>query len=524
MIIVGFKACKEAQHCPLSRQVAWTVSFATALLAPHSGAAEWKIKPSINLRETYTDNVNLAAGNEKKSSFVTEISPGVSITGSGAGLKVQADYVMQNLLYANGGNNSGTRHQLNAFANAELVKDLFFLDSSASISQQNISPFGVQSAGTINNSDNTSEVRTYSISPYFKHNFGNIATSEVRYTHDSVSAGTGSLADSQGNRLSFNVNSGTSFSTIGWGLQYNKQKVSSSNNIDDVDNTSYSGTLRYLITPRFSLTATAGHEKFNYVSVKDKPEDNFWSVGFSWAPTTRTSVMASTGKRFFGTTYSLAANHRSRNTVWSLGYDEDITSTRSQFLLPATISTSSFLNNLWTASIPDPVARQRIVDIFIRNTGIPRALSDSLNYFTNQYFLQKRLQASVAVNSAKSTAIFSVFNTLREAQMSRTIDSTLLGTSNLNLQDDTRQVGGNAIWNWRISSRSDFNISAGYSRVTSLTTDRIDHNKTLSLALSKRFTPDLTGTIELRRLQQNSNQNNGNIRETAISASILIIL
>jgi len=68
MIIVAFKICKEAQHCNLSRQVAWTVSFATALLAPHSGAAEWKIKPSINLRETYTDNVNLVSGSEKKSS------------------------------------------------------------------------------------------------------------------------------------------------------------------------------------------------------------------------------------------------------------------------------------------------------------------------------------------------------------------------------------------------------------------------------------------------------------------------
>lgn len=523
MIIVGFKVYKEAQHCNLSRQIAWTVSFATALLAPHSGAAEWKIKPSINLRETYTDNLNLSSGNEKKSSFVTEVSPGVSITGSGAGLKVQADYVMQNLFYSNGGNSSETRHQLNAFANAELVKNLFFLDSTASISQQNISPFGAQSAGTINKSGNTSEVRAYSISPYFKHNFGNIATSEVRYTHDSVNAGTGGFSDSQGNRLSFNANSRPSFGTIGWGLQYYKEKVSSSN-IDGVDNTSYSGTLRYLVTPRLSLNATAGHEKFSYVSVKDKPEDNFWNVGFSWAPTSRTSVMASTGRRFFGNTYSLAANHRSRNTVWSIGYDEDITSTRSQFLLPATISTSVFLNNLWTASIPDPVTRQRMVDIFIRNTGIPRALSDSVNYFTNQYFLQKRLQASVAVNSPKSTAIFSVFNTIREAQMSQTIDSRLLGANNLNLQDNTRQVGGNAIWNWRLSPRSDFNISAGYSRVKSLTTDRIDHNKTLNLALSKRFTPDLTGTIELRRLQQNSNQNNGNIRETAISASILMIL
>lgn len=522
MVITAHKVCNDRLHCKLPKRVAWAVSCVTALLSPYSGAAEWKITPNINLGETYTDNVNLAPGNEKKSDFVTEIIPGISITGTGRGLKVQADYAMQNLLYANDSNNSVTHHQLNANVKAELVDDLFFLDSRASISQQNISPFGVQSAGSVNNSDNTSNVRTYSISPYFRHDFGSIASSELRYTHDSVSAGAGGLSASQANKLSFNADSGPSFKTIGWGLQYQKQKVNSSD-LDDEDNESYSGTLRYVISPRLSLNVTGGYEKFSYFSVKEKPEGKFWNAGFSWAPTSRSSIIASAGKRFFGSTYALAANHRSRNTVWNLSYDEDITSTRSQFLLPATIDTSSFLNTLWTASIPDPVARQQAVNSFIRDTGIPSALSNSLNYFTNQYFLQKRLQASVAVNSAKSTAIFSIFNTLREAQMSQTVNSALLGTSNQDLQDNTRQVGANALWNWRISSRSNVNISATYSRVSALTTSRVDHDKTLSLAFSKNFKPNLTGTIELRRLQQDSNQSSS-IRENAISVSILMTL
>lgn len=523
MVIIPTRDVKGSPCEKLSRPVAWTVSVAAILLSPHSNAAEWKIVPSINLRETYTDNVNLSPQGTKKTDFITEISPGISVTGSGPGLKVQAAYVMQNVLYANNSSNNATHHQLNADMNAELVNNLFFLDGNASISRQNISAFGAQSNRDINITNNTSEIRTYSISPYLSHDFGNFASSELRYTHDYVGSSTPGLLASQADYISFKLNSGTSFRTTGWGLQYHKQKVDQ-NSTDAVDNESYSANIHHLLSSRFSVNATVGYEKFSYLSLKEKPEGYFWTTGFSWAPTSRTNVMMTAGKRFYGNTYSLAANHRSRSTIWSLSYDEDITSTRSQFLLPATINTASFLNNLWASSIPDPVTRQQIVDTFLRDTGIPRALSDSVNSFTNRFFLQKRLQASAAFNSAKTTTIFSVFNTLREAQTSQAIDSALLGLSNLSLQDNTRQIGGNAILNWQISPRSSMNISAGYSRVNALATERVDRNKTFSIALTKQFKPDLRGTIEIRRLQQNSNQSNGVIRENAISASILMTL
>lgn len=510
------------KHC---RRVMFPAVFPAAaamlLLSSHSVATEWKITPSLDLKETYSDNIKLAPQGNEKSEFVTQINPGVSLTGTGPRLKVNARYGMQNLVYAEENSRNTTRHQLNAGANAELVDDLFFLDGKASISQQNISSFGPQTTDNVNITDNISETRTYSISPYLRQRFDGFASSELRYTHDSVETGTGGLFASQSDRILFGLNSGTAFKTLGWGLKYNKQIIDNSS-ARTVEMETVSGNLGYLISPKLSLTATGGYEKNNYLSIRGKPEGSFWTAGFSWAPAERTSVIASAGRRFFGSTYSLTANHRTRKTAWSLGYSEDITTTRDQFLVPVTIDTASFLNQLWAASIPDPVMRQQIVDAFILDTGIPTSLSEPVNYFTNRFFLQKRLQASVALNGMKNTLVFSMFNMLREAQTSQEMDSALLGTSNLALNDNTRQTGVNALWNWRISPLTSANMSAGYTRTSSPATDRKDDFKSIRLGLTRKFQPKLNGSLDFRHNRRDSNQSGSDYSENAITASLFM--
>ncbi|MDO9188337.1 MAG: TIGR03016 family PEP-CTERM system-associated outer membrane protein, partial [Sulfurimicrobium sp.] len=138
----------KKRHC---RSVSLTTSRsamgAMLLLSLNSIAADWKITPSLDLKETYSDNIRLASPGNEKSDFVTQINPGISLTGTGPRLKVNARYGMQNLIYAEESSRNTLRHQLNAGANAELLDDLLYLDGKASISQQNISTFGQQSTG-----------------------------------------------------------------------------------------------------------------------------------------------------------------------------------------------------------------------------------------------------------------------------------------------------------------------------------------------------------------------------------------
>lgn len=508
------------EFCKLYTPLAWTVTAVALLLSPCSHAADWKITPSLDLSETYTDNVRLSSSGAEKGDFVTQVSPGISVAGTGSRLKVKANYTMQNIAHSNESSQITTNHQLNADGNAELVEHLFFLDGKAGVSQQNISLFGSQPTDNTYITDNRATVATYSISPYLRNRFGSIASSELRYTHDEVRTHVGGLSNSKGDSALFNLSSGPAFSKLGWGLHYNKHK-SDYSNTPSVETESYSGDLRFIISPKFSLTTTMGYEKNNYLSTTGtQPEGDSWTAGFAWTPTARTSLEASTGHRFFGKTHSLAASHRSRNTVWSVNYSEDITTNRSQFLIPATISTANFLDQLWSSSISDPVLRKQIVDSFIQQTGLPASLSENINYFTNRFFLQKRLQASVALNSAKSTLVLSAFDSVQESQTAQGMDSILLGTSNLALNDNTKQIGGNALWNWRFTPRTNVNVSTGYSKSRSISTGITDTNRTMGFGLTKQFRPKLNGSVNLRHNERDTTQSGGNYRENSIAANL----
>lgn len=503
---------------------------AMLLLSFHSGATDWKITPTLDLNETYTDNVRLTQDNEK-SDFVTQINPGISLIGTGPHLKVDARYVMQNIFYAKENSENAINHQLHALANAELLDDLFFVDANASISQQNISSFGQQTTDNTNITNNRTNVKTYSISPYLLNHFQNFASSELRYTHDSVSTnGTGSavssgLSNSQSDKILMSLKSGTDFRMLGWGLNYNKQRIDF-NSSQTVDLETYGGDLRYLITPHLSLTATGGEEKNSYPSLTGKSSGGpFWTAGFAWNPSQRTSIAANAGKRFFGNTYSLKADHRSRRTFWNVSYDEGITTTRDQFLLPATIDTAGFLakSPQFIAAFPTEAERLAAAETFISANGLPTSLADSVNLLTNRFFLQKSLRASVSITGVRSTIVLSLFDIKREAQTSQTADSALLGTSDLSLLDNTKQVGVSALWNRRISPRTSANISAAYTRTSSPASGRQDEFKTLRIGLTRQLQPKVNGTIELRHNELDSNQSSSfAYKENAITASVNI--
>ena len=512
----------------LSRKIVQAVTSTILIFPAYSAAVDWKITPTLNLLETYTDNVTLATRGNEISDFITQINPGISLTGTGARLKVNANYTMQNLFYANQSNQNTIMHQLNAGAKATLIKNLFFLDSTANISQQNISLLGPLTTNNENITNNRATVKTYSISPYVLHNFSNFATTQARYTHNAVyTDATGGLPGSKSDSILLSLTSGSAFHTLVWGLNYNKQKIGGLGTSigglgTSVENEQYTGSLRYRVSSKFSLTGTSGYQKFSYTSITGQSAGSFWTAGFVWTPSVRTNITANTGKAFFGTTYTLMASHRTRRSTWSLNYNQSITTTRDQFLNPATINTASFLNQLWTSNIPDPVMRQQTVDAFIRNNGLSASIFDPINVLTNQFFLQKSLLATVALSGAKNTLVFSMFHMLREAQTPGDANSALFGTNNFALNSNVKEIGGNALWSYKISPRTSANIGAVYIKSNILDTGQEDETKTFTAGLTKLIRPKLNGAVNFRHVERtsNSNQNGTEYRENAITATL----
>lgn len=496
-----------------------TAASATALAVPVLHAAEWRFTPTLSASETYSDNVRLATSGNERSDFVTLLAPGFVLSSDGPRLKLRANYALQSKVYANS-SGSEFSNQLDANANGQLIRELLYFDARANVSKQNISAFGAQSVNDINLNSNRTEVRSYSLSPYLRHNFGSTANAVLRYTHESVNTSTALLGVSNTDRAEFNLTSGSSFRKVTWGVNASTAR-NRYDKADDVSLSTASVNAAYHLSPTFSLTAVGGYEKDTYQTSSEPPEGSFYNAGFNWTPTSRTRIAASAGHRFFGNTYSLVANTRARNVVYSLNYDEDISSTQQQFLEASLISTSSFLNQVYTASIPDPVARQQFVDAFITANNLPAALATPVNGVANRYFLQKRFQGSVALTGARNTIVLSVFETRRTPQ-SAALTNAFSASPFGGIDDNNKQLGANAVWNLQLSARASANASLNYTRTTSLTTADVSNLKTARVALTKRFQPKLSGSVELRRSQQSSSTSNGDIRENAITASVLM--
>lgn len=525
MTITMAKRARVPFAASFSLPLAAPIAILAVLLAPPA-RAQWKVTPAVDLRETYTDNVRLDANNASHGQFVTELSPSLTIANNSPRLKLGA--AIREHLYAYSGDRlDGTNSSsldVQADARAKLIQDLLFLDASASIAQQSISAFGPQVNNNGYASANRGEVRTYRISPYVIHQFGAFATTQARYTRDSVSSGTAGFGDSTADSLLLSIASGTTFHTLGWGLDASRQ---------DLDQTlagkssSQQATARLLwrVGRELTLNASAGYDKYDFGRLGGVSAGKSHALGFTWTPSLRTSIQASAGKRYFGNSYSLVAMHRSRRTIWNINYSDGVTTTRDQFLLPATVDTAALLDRLFTPNFPDRAMRQQAVDAYIRATGLPASLADNVNYFSNRYILQKQLQLSAAFNTARATAIVGLNATRRNALSSQQIDSSLLGPSQSSLNDDTRQEGATISMNYRLSSRSGVNVGLSKIRSESLTTGIKSNQNALSVAMTQQYSRKLKGAIELRRSQGNASAaTTSTYHENAISASLSLQL
>lgn len=490
------------------------------MLAAPLARAEWKFTPTVTLRETYTDNVALARDELAEGRFVTEISPGFVLVNNSRRFKFNSVYQLH--YYAFDDNDvPDTKHVQNQFfadLRSVLIDDLLYFDASGSVGQQAVSAFGPGVNGNGYATANRANVKTWRMGPTLRHEFGTSATAVVRYTHDSVDAGSSGLGATRSDNLSASLASGPQFRKFGWDVVYSRQKLDDTRAPEStVQNASLGLRWQLLQTLQFNLRG--GYDEYDYQSLEGPSKGNFWQLGMVWEPSSRSSLRASVGKRYYGDSYSLEALHRSRGTVWSINYNDEVTTTRSQFLLPATVDTAAMLDRLFRTDIPDPEQRRLAVEAYIRATGLPASLAENVNYFTNRYLLQKRWQASVVLNSSRSTAVFSLFDVRRDALSSSQTDGAITGPGNININDNTRQRGGSALFNYRISSRSGLNLALTSSTNLSESTGIETDNKVARLTFTRQFSPRTTGDLELRRTS-GAAIGNATYRENALSASI----
>jgi uncharacterized protein (PEP-CTERM system associated) len=501
-----------ARHRSVAR-AAGAIAVALALAQRASGA-DWTLHPTLAVRESYSDNIRLAPPQEAQSAWVSEISPGIAVTGNTRALKLNLAYQIQKIVAQS--EPDRLNQQLAASATAVLLTDQIFIDLSSSISQQNNSAFGPQLVDNIYVTGNQSTIKTNTISPYLRYRMNGFASTALRYTHGTVSSDNLSI---QTDSLMLDLVGDNSGRRWNWSAAYS-QKTNHDSLLPPVTTSNGSLSLNFPLTGTLGLFATSGYEKSDYLaSTSDAPAGRSWSAGASWNPSPRTSVTASAGKRYFGNTYALNASHRRHNSVWNIVYSEDITTNYAQLLAQSRSDTSALLNQLWQVDMPDPVLRQQAIDVYLGLSQLVGPGAGNLNYVSHRYFLQKQLNMSAAWSGARSTLLLTLSSSRNTAQTRTNVDSLLLGALESQLEDQNRRVGANASWNWRMSSRNSVNFSASGDRINAPSTGRTDNNLVANIGISRQFQQAIQGSVDLRHIRHSSNQGAG-YRESSLRASL----
>lgn len=433
-------------------------------------AIDWKVVPTLSVGATLSDNINLSP--DKEGDLMLTISPGVSVRKDTGRLKLNADYSFQNVFSLSESDRNNSFHQLAAGASAEVWADRLFVDARASISQANVSPFGLIGLDNTSNSDNRTTVKNFDITGRYVQRFGSFATGQARYTHGE-SHYTDVFSTRVNDAVTLSLDSGSRFNTVGWGLNYSYSNTDSETAADWSAET-LSGYLSFIYSPRLRFRLTGGYEEFNVPTANNISEGEFWTVGVDYAPGPLTTLNASFGRRFYGDTKSFSLTRNGRHSSWLVSYSEAVVN--EEVVLP--ILRAYVLTDLAGNPLANPI------------TGLPFTFLRLEPARFNETFVTKGFDTSYSYDFGRSKLTLSAYDRKRDSQLRALI---------------VEESGANGLWNWRVLPRTTADFGLGFQRADLQPLGQENKHMYLTLGATHRLSAKATASLTYRHQRRDSN-------------------
>ncbi|MHB8493959.1 MAG: TIGR03016 family PEP-CTERM system-associated outer membrane protein [Casimicrobiaceae bacterium] len=440
--------------------------MALATVVPAAHAQTWRITPSIALESTYTDNVALATSGQRSSDWVNQFTPGVRFDGTSAHSKVTGTVSLPLLVYARNSGNNYAAPQASVNGTFEAIDKLLFVDASANVSQQYLSPFGAQPNNLANTTQNRYTAQSYSISPYLKGEAAGGIAYELRQTNTWTDA-TGVSAGFGTNRSyssGVTANLARQPSPGGWRFDYSRADLRFQGLVGQDRETTQIGRgyLDYKVDPTLRLSAIGGYENNDFFGVTESGA--VFGASAEWRPNDRTTLQARSEHRFFGESYTFGFDHHTPLTVWSIKASRDISSYPAQLAnLPAGGDVTALLNALFSSRVPDPTQRQALIDQVIRDRGLPSVLGGPVALYSQQITLIQTQTATFGILGARNTVFFTAYHT-RNGPVAGSTSDVL--SPLLTLLTNNSQVGANVVWTHQLAANLALGVDGNWSRTS----------------------------------------------------------
>jgi uncharacterized protein (PEP-CTERM system associated) len=456
--------------------------LALGAAAAYAQAPGWRIKPYVTVRETLTDNVNLAPPGQEEGDLITEVTPGVTIDGNGPRVQASGTVSLRTLWYARTGDRNDVVYpQANLRGQVEALRDFFFIEGQATVIQTYLTPLGNTSLDDTNASRNRYTAEYYRLSPFID---GDLAGGRLHYRLRNDSTWTSSTGTSIAVASSYtNTTTGlleTEVQPVGWAVDYYREETTFAGQEESFLDELARLRLRYQLGPAWRLTASGGYERRQYPLEDDSGV--IYGAGVEWRPGERTQATARWEERVFGPSYFASFDHRRAWSAIRLLASRNITS-YPQLIggFSGAGGLESLIGAAFVTRFPDPVQRDAAIQQFLQQNALPANLAGATPFYTQQVLLQETESGTFTIIGKRNTIAVTVFHQRNEPVAGGS------GTElppELSFSNDNDQTGGSLTWSYRLSAPTTFNSLLSYTNIeTFLPGGRTDDAKLYLLRL-----------------------------------------
>ena len=455
------------------------------------GPQAWTITPSLNVSETYIDNVLMISA-PRDSDVYTSINPSIAIVGDTQRVQATAVYDPSFMIFPGYSGLNQIDENGTAQATITLVPDTLFLNLQGFASTQatpggSIGPFGYNPAFT-------EQITSFSIAPYIQHQFGDYGTGKLMYSLSDTNFGMSGLNGvnsyippssqfpSYFNPFNGNLMTNEEQAQFTTGNFLGRLQLQSTADLQqyngfgmgpDSYQNIYDNEFSYALTHSFALLFGGGWEDINYNMQPDIAiHDAIWDVGFKWKPNADSTIIATYGHKY-GLTYPYLDGE------YQLTKRTKINATYTEYLDTAP---QAIQNNLANSTL---TPNGQTVD---NATGAPLAIANPLFALEGGLLVSKVFNAGLTTTYARDTFALTA---------SHETDITVAATPGLPAYSD-RMTYGTATWTHTISDDLSLTSSATAGPMSFYLPGTPAENFTTVMGmstLSYNFSATLIGTL-----------------------------
>lgn len=387
------------------RRIAATVCAMGLAACGSAGAVDWNPTASLAVGATFSDNAFMSRRGSERADIILRTTPTIGLSRDGPRLKLKGIYAPTILGYVNGTVSDAVMNSLTTTVNYELIENFMFIDGRALIAQSVLSPLGVQAVNGPTNTANRVETRTFGVSPYIQGRISGGGSYQLRHDFSHQTYSAGGLGDTVMNRFTASASDAPGSLVVFSGdFSYSNVELGSF-----AATTSRIGRLRasVITNPELKLAANVGYEDNDY------GRQSFSGVvvgtNLTWAPSDRTTLDLGYEKRYFGGSYTVNGQHRTRLASFGLKVYQSEQELQNRATGTTTVATRDVLDNSLVSRIPDSADRAREVERLMLAGGLPDTLTTSGAFISTRVNRVQGIEPSVAFTSIRNTLVLSAF-------------------------------------------------------------------------------------------------------------------